>query len=460
MHMPHFTANSTTSQIQTEPLVRSLGLWGMWLLVVNGLVGAGIFGLAGGAARLAGDYSLWVFLGCALLILPILLCFAELASYFNGTGGPVRYVGAAFGAAAGFQAGWLYYLARVVSVAANSVLLVDSIGYFWPEAASMLWRTLILAAVCAGFTLLNIAGAVQSIRTLGWLTLAKFGILLLLIGAGIWQYLLYPGVEGSTTLPATGLVLPLGNADLNHLDLGAAMLLLVYAFVGFESAVVPAGEAKNPKRDIPKALLLGLGMVTLLYILVQWVCMVTVPAIANSTTPLLDVAAVLGGPVGAAMLMFGVICSVGANLLGAMFSTPRISYALARDGSLPAWFGEVHPRFLTPANAIVFFGVLAFLLAAGGSFIYLASATVLIRALLYGLCCCAIPKLRPQHRSRSSFILPGGYVVPLLGLAACGWLLWQVKADAVWLTAALLTVGVLLYVAARWQQRQARNSQS
>lgn len=441
MQMPDLTTN-TASTTETEPLVRSLGLWGMWLLVVNGLVGAGIFGLAGGAARLAGDYSLWVFLGCALLMLPILLCFAELASYFNGTGGPVRYVGTAFGRAAGFQAGWLYYLARVVSVAANSALLVDSIGYFWPAARDPLWRTFILAAVCAGFSCLNVTGALQSIRTLGWLTLAKFGVLLLLIGAGIWHFWQVQPLN----VPTTSI-----NDPLLPLDFGAATLLMVYAFVGFESAVVPAGEAKNPQRDIPKALLLGLGMVTVLYMLVQWVCMVTVPTIASSTTPLLDVAAVLGGPVGAAILMFGVICSVGANLLGAMFSTPRVSYALAREGSLPAWFGRVHPKFLTPANAIVFFGALAFLLAAFGSFIYLASATVLIRALLYAMCCGAIPRLRPRLQSSSSFILPGAYLIPGLGLMACGWLVWQVKLDAVLLTGALLGVGAIFYIAARWR---------
>ncbi len=438
--MSNFSTNITTPAATTEPLVRSMGLWGMWLLVVNGLVGAGIFGLAGGAARLAGDYSLWVFLGCALLILPILLCFAELASYFNGTGGPVRYVGAAFGSAAGFQAGWLYYLARVVSFAANSALLVDSVGYFWPDASNNLWRLLMLMLICAGLTWLNVRGAVQSIKTLGWLTLVKFGVLLLLVGAGLWQY--SPPPAGNTAV------------SFDEIDLGAATLLLVYAFVGFESAVVPAGEAKQPQRDIPRALLLGLLMVTVLYILVQWVSMATVPAISASTTPLLDVAAALGGHVGAAILMVGVICSVGANLLGAMFSTPRISYALAREGSLPSWFGLVHARFLTPANAIIFFGVLAFLLAAFSSFIYLASATVLIRALLYGLCCSAIPKLRPRYRSSATFTLPGGYFIPLLGLLACSWLLWQVKLDALLLTCALLAIGALLYLAARWQQHR------
>jgi amino acid transporter len=364
----------------------------------------------------------------------------------------VRYVGSAFGPIAGFQAGWLYYLARVVSVAANSALLVDSIGYFWAEATHPLWRTFILAAIFSGLTVVNIAGASQSIRTLGWLTFAKFGVLLLLVGVGIGYQLTITDPAATKTISN----LPIISSQSSSLDLGAAVLLMVYAFVGFESAVVPAGEAKNPQRDIPRALLLGLGMVTMLYMLVQWVAMVTVPLIALSTTPLLDVAAALGGPLGAAILMFGVICSVGANLLGAMFSTPRISYALAREGSLPAWFGKVHPTFLTPANAILFFGALAFLLASFGSFVYLASATVLIRALLYALCCGAIPKLRPRFSTDSSFTLPGAYVIPCLGLLSCGWLIWQVKLDAVLLTAILLAIGLLFYGMARQQRRSMR----
>ena len=338
-------------------LPRHLGLFGLWLLVVNGLIGAGIFGLPGGAAKLAGEYSPLIYLFCALLILPILLCMAELASYFRGSGGPVRYGTAAFGPFIGFQAGWLYYIARLVSFAANSVLLVDSIGYFWPAAIAGFNRVMLLAAIIVSLTLINVVGSLRAMRSLALLTVIKFAVLLLLVVAGA-------SLLGTKLLPDFN---PLTVFNSPY-DIGAATLLLIYAFVGFESVVVPAGEAKNPARDMPRALILGLLLVTLLYIGIQLVSVAAVTDIANSSSPLLDVAAALFGPAGAMVLMLGVVASVAANLLGAIFSTPRASFALAEDGSLPRWFGAVQPHFLTPANSIMFFGVLALVLALYGSF--------------------------------------------------------------------------------------------
>ena len=174
------------------------------------------------------------------------------------------------------------------------------------------------------------------------------------------------------------------------IDLGAAILLLIYAYVGFESAVVPAGEARDPKRDMPRGLLLGLLAVALLYVMIQLVSMTAVPGIAASKTPLLDVAAALVGPIGAGLLMLGVAASVAANLVGTTFATPRVSYALALDGSLPAWFGRVHPRFLTPANSILMYGAISFAMALFGSFRWLAASSVVTRLLLYSLTCVAL----------------------------------------------------------------------
>lgn len=420
-----------------EPLPRNLGMWGIWLLVVNGLIGAGIFGLPSGAAELAGAYSPLIYVFCALLILPVLLSFAELASYFRGTGGPIRYASEAFGPFVGFQAGWLFYVARVISFSANSVLLVDSIAYFWSGASGGIGRLAALALICGGLTLINVIGAVQSIRSLASLTVLKFAVLILLVVAGVVLFGqdLLPGADG---LQAT--------METSNIELGAATLLLIYAFVGFESAVVPAGEARNPARDMPRALLLGLGLVTLLYVLIQWVSITAVPDIASSRQPLLDVAAVLLGPVGAVLLMLGVVASVGGNLVGAIFSTPRITYALARDGHLPQWFGAVHPRFLTPANSVIFYGLLSFLLAVFGSFIWLAAATVLSRLLMYMLSIAAIPVLRPRYASDEYFVLPGGYLLPLLGIAASTWLMLQVTMDSVALTGVLVAAGSVLYL--------------
>jgi amino acid transporter len=438
-----------------QALPRKLGFWSLWLLVINGLIGAGIFGLPAGAARLAGDFSLWLYPLCALLILPVLLCFAELASRFAGSGGPARYADAAFGPVFGFQAGWLYYLARLVSVAANSVLLVDSVSYFLPVLQSGSPRLLLLLAVIGSLTLLNVWGVRQAMRWLGMLTLAKIAVIAGFAASGC-ALLLVPAA-------------PLQNIQWQPFwsygsvsDGSAALLLLVYAFVGFESALIPAGEAKNPQRDLPRALLLGLAVVTLLYMAVQAACLLLLPDLGSSKTPLLEATALAAGfwgqeqwrPAATALLMSGIIASVSANLLGAMFSTPRLSHSLATQGQLPAWFGRVHPRFLTPANAIWFFGALVLLLASAGSFFYLAAATVFIRALLYGLCCLALPVLRRQQASELQ--LPLAVAWPWLGLAICVWLASQVNAASVWLTLALLALGLLLSRAAAWRQQNQR----
>jgi amino acid transporter len=402
------------------------------MLVVNGLIGAGIFGLPSGAAALAGEYSILVYAFCALLILPIILCFAELGSYFRGTGGPIRYGTLAFGSFVGFQGGWLYYLARLISFSANTVLLTDSIAYFIDGAGTGTGRIISLAVICVSLSVINVLGSVESIRSMTLFTVIKFAVLILLPLGGFV-------ILGSEVIPSFDSPIPPST------DLGAAALLLIYAFVGFEGAVVPAGEAKRPERDMPLGLLLGLAVVAVLYMVIQLVSQAAVPDLANSKTPLLDVSATLFGPVGAILLMVGVAASVLANLISSMFSATRVTYALSLEKSLPRWFGEVHSRFLTPANSVVFFGVAAFLLAAFGSFTVLAAMTVLSRLFLYGMSCAAIPKLRPQFRGEGRFILKGGYVIPVLGIAACVWLMLQVSERSIWMTAIFVGIGSILY---------------
>jgi len=415
-----------------EKLPRNLGLWGIWMLVVNGLIGAGIFGLPSGAAALAGEYSVLVYAFCALLILPIILCFAELGSYFRGTGGPIRYGTLAFGPFIGFQGGWLYYLARLISFSANTVLLTDSIAYFIEGAGTGTGRIISLAVICIGLSVINVLGSVESIRSMTLFTVIKFAVLILLPLGGFI-------LLGSEVIPSFESPIPPAQ------DLGAAALLLIYAFVGFEGAVVPAGEAKRPERDMPLGLLLGLAVVAVLYMLIQLVSQAAVPDLANSKTPLLDVSASLFGTTGAILLMVGVAASVLANLVSSMFSATRVTYALSLEKSLPRWFGEVHSRYLTPANSVVFFGVAAFLLAAFGSFTVLAAMTVLSRLFLYGMSCAAIPRLRPQFRGEGRFILRGGYSIPILGIAACVWLMLQVSERSIWMTAIFVGIGSLLF---------------
>lgn len=423
---------SSTSETIQEKLPRNLGLWGIWMLVVNGLIGAGIFGLPSGAAALAGEYSILIYAFCALLILPVILCFAELGSYFRGTGGPVRYGTLAFGPFIGFQGGWLYYLARLISFSANTVLLTDSFAYFLPIARESTGRLISIALTCLLLSLINVLGSVESIRTMTVFTIIKFTVLIVLPLGGFI-------LLGADVIPNFDTPIPPFS------DLGSAALLLIYAFVGFEGAVVPAGEAKRPERDMPLGLLLGLGVVVVLYMVIQLVTQASVPNLADSKTPLLDASAALFGKIGAVILMTGVAASVIANLLGSMFSSTRLTYALSLDNSLPSWFGRVHPKYLTPSNSVVFFGISAFLLSALGSFTVLAAMTVLSRLFLFIMSCAAIPLLRSRFAGEGRFILKGGYIIPILGILACLWLMLQVSARSIWMTALFIAIGSGLY---------------
>ena len=411
---------------------------GIWLLAVNGMIGAGIFGVPAGAAALTGIYSPLVFAACGLLLAAIVLCFAEIAGHFRGTGGPILYLQTAFGPFAGFQAGWAYYIARVTAFAANINLLVASIAYFWPAAADGIVRISLLAAVIFGLAWVNVLGVKQAMRSVGFLTVLKFLPLLALIVLGLaW---LEPAAFPVRTAAAPGLI-----------DFGTAALLVIYAFVGWETSLIPGGEVRNPRRDMPRGLFWALGMVTVLYVLVQAVAVAVLPDLAESERALVDVAAVLMGPTGALLLTVGVVVSVGGNVAGTMITGPRLTYSLARQGSFPAWFGRIHPEYRTPARSVIFFAVVCFALAVYGSFIWLAAMSALVRVLLYMACIGAMPRLRHRFAIQAEavgsdhFRVPLGWTIPLLAFLVCGLLLTRVGLDSVLATLAVLAAGSVTY---------------
>lgn len=425
-----------------EQLVRRLGAAGIWLLAVNGMIGAGIFGVPAGAAALTGAYSPLVFAACGVLLAAVVVCFAEIAGHFRGTGGPILYVQTAFGPFAGFQAGWAYYIARITAFAANINLLVASIAYFWPAAADGVVRSVLLAAIVFGLAWVNVLGVKQAMRSVGVLTVLKFLPLLALVVLGLgW---LEPSQLSSRSNGAPGLV-----------DFGTAALLVIYAFVGWESALIPGGEVRDPRRDMPRALFWALGLVTLLYVLVQAVAVAVLPDLAESERALVDVAAVLIGPGGALLLTIGVVVSVGGNVAGTMITGPRLTYSLARQGSFPAWFGRIHPEYRTPARSILVFAVVCFALAVYGSFVWLAAMSALVRVLIYMACIGAMPRLRQRFSAQAKavgsdhFRVPLGWTIPILAFLVCGLLLTRVGLDSVLATVFVLVVGSLIY----WQVR-------
>jgi amino acid transporter len=236
--------------------------------------------------------------------------------------------------------------------------------------------------------------------------------------------------------------------------LGRVVLLVFYAFVGFESGLVPAGEARDPRRDMPRALLWAIGVVSVLYFGLQAVTLAALPNLPEAKRPLVEASGALFGPAGAAVMMAGIAASVGGNLAGSLFSTPRITYALALDGSLPGGFAAVSTRFGTPAVSITVFGTVAFLLAAGGSFVWLAGLSVVARVLIYLGCIAALPGLR-RHAGGGTGVmrLPGGLLIPLLAALTCVALLTQVRLSDYRATAAMLGVGSVLYALTRRARR-------
>lgn len=441
--LPDFSGTARSQALNSdripadEGLLRQLSLAGLWLLIINGMIGAGIFGLPAELARLAGAGSVWVFILCALMIAPIMLCFAQMSSYFRGTGGPILYAASAFGPLAGFQVGWLYYISRVLSFAANLNLLITSLGYFWPGLMAPSLRVATAFVLCALMTLVNVLGARGAVRALGLLTTLKFLPLIAIVAVGL------ASVDVAALLPHAG-----NAVDVN--DLGGAVFLVIYAYVGFEGGVVPAGEARNPQRDLPRALLLALAVCALVYALIQAVSLSSLPGLAASKRPLVDVAAAQMGDAGAFFMLLAIIASVGGNLLGAMFSTPRLTYRMALDGYLPSILARVHPRYCTPAASIILYGAASFGFAISGGFVWLASLSLLARIVLYAVCAGAMPRLRRAYGATPGAMnLPGGTLWTVLALLVCAVLLYQVTLQSLLVTGACVVAGLLLFLVAR-----------
>ncbi|MDX1626137.1 MAG: APC family permease, partial [Wenzhouxiangellaceae bacterium] len=396
---------------------RSVGTLGIALLALNGMIGAGIFGVPAGAAALAGPWSPLVFVACGLLLAAVMLCFAEIASRFDRTGGPILYVQTAFGDFAGFQTGWAFYIARATAFAANLNLLLASLAWLWPPADDGAVRIALLALLMGALAWVNVLGIDRAVRALGVLTALKLVPLVALVVAGL-AWLAPAGAELARTPPP-----PLR-------DFGLAALLVVYAFVGWESAVVPAGETRNPQRSIPVALFAALACATLLYVAVQAVAVAVLPGLADSERALVDVGRALMGVPGALLLTAGVVVSVAGNVAGTMISAPRLTYAMARERWLPGGFDRLHPVHGTPHVSIVVFAVLTFALAAVGSFLWLAAMSAMVRVLIYMGCIAAMPRLR-RETGPAGLRLPGGWTIPLIAFSASLLLLIQVDRDAV-----------------------------
>ncbi len=406
-------------------LLRAVSRWQIVGLVLNDVIGSGVYLLPAGAAALLGGASVGAVVLAGAAVLLVVLCFAEAATHFDEPGSAYLYARAAFGGLVGFEVGWMSWLARVASVASLAVAFAQALGYLWPAARGGWERQSAIVVPVLALTLLNVIGIRSGVRTAVLLTIAKVVPLVVFVTAGTVAVLRAQGGGPlAAALPeaaraiAGGAGAAAGGPGWHRL--GAAALLLLYAYAGFENTAAAAGEFKNPRRDVPFALLTQIGIVTLLYAWVQWVALKTLPGLATSATPLADAARLFLGGWGGWLLTIGGTLSILGTNGNTVLAGPRYLFALARGGFGPRWLGVVHPRFRTPAAAVVTQTVIALPLALSGSFVGLAALSVVARLGSYLGTAAAVPMLRRKLPARpGAFRLPGGPAIPIAAALLC-----------------------------------------
>jgi basic amino acid/polyamine antiporter, APA family len=406
-------------------LPRRIGIWGALLLAFNGAIGASIFALPATLAADFGTSAPWLFPLVGIASLLIAIPFSRSVAAFPESGGPATY-GRVFGKLAGFELGWIYYVARATAFAANLNVLISYLARWWTGVEGGAVRIGAMLAAVAIFAAINIFSVRGAMRVLGGLTVLKTLPLILAALAAL-------AIAGA---PVPGPLPPLSEVE-------AGVLLVFYAFVGFENATVTAGETQNPERTLPRALLGTIATVAFLYFLVQLAFVALFPEGLDSgaDAPLLALGERLIGPAGALIIGVTAIFSLAGNLHGNMAATPRVTFAMAERGELPAWLARIHHGFDTPAASILFFAALVAALAVSGSFVWLAVVSTLARMIVYAVTIVALPR-SPKRPAR----LTGSYwSLSALGLLICVLVAAQADAKA-WLTLGVLAgAGLLLY---------------
>jgi amino acid transporter len=390
----------------TPGLVRSIGRWSLAALVLNGIIGSAVFALPGTVAARLGWLSLVGWLVALIVAVAIVLCFAEVSSRFREAGGIYLYAQAAFGRFVGLQMAWMAFLVRVLSAAVQINLLNVYLAEFWPPAATRGGSLLVSTVLVGVLAVINIRGVATGAGTSNVFAVAKLLPLLIFSALGVlWVF------AGKTVAAPVPTVTSVGGWL-------QVLLLLMFAFGGFEAALLPLGEAKNPRRDAPFALLFGLGAVTIVYVLVQVTVLATLPDPGGSERPLAASARVLFGPAGAAFMTVAALTSVYGWLAGGMLNVPRLTMAMADRGDLPSLFGRIHPTFRTPWVSILVFALLVWLLSMQGDLLQNISLATVSRMFTYGLVCAALPVFRRWDARQPGRAAPALFQIPLGGLSA------------------------------------------
>jgi APA family basic amino acid/polyamine antiporter len=416
----------------TEKLVRAVGFWGLVAMCINAVVGSGVFLLPTESYKLLGPFSLWAPLIFALPVFILVLCFAEAASHFSEPGGAYLYAKTAFGDFIGFETGWMNWLARVTSLAALSNGFVVSLARIFPSLGTASARIAVILISIGILTAIHYLGVKYGAASIYVFTLGKLIPLVgfIVVALIAWRHNPFPA---SMHLPGAGT------------DWSGAALFMLFAYAGFENMGVPAGEFRNPRKELPRALLVGTLAIAAIYVLAQLGAMSALPDLSKTATPIADAAAVLIGSVGAIIVTLGALLSMAGTNSGTVLEGSRMLYAISLGRQRLRAISYVHPRFRTPTVAILIHVLFAAVLACAGSFAKLAMLSAVARLTTYLFTCAAVPFLRKLNEG---FRTPG-LIVPILGTLISLVLFFTMNRFNFLAAAIAIIVGALIYLVSR-----------
>ena len=428
-------ADQSTPQAEQQ-LIRAIGVPGLTANIINTTIGAGIFVLPALVAKGLGPAAPLAFVCCAIAMIVFVTCFAVAGSRVSLTGGLYAYVEVAFGPFVGFLAGMLYCITAISAVAGVVNVLVDSVAGLAPLLGNPVARIVMMIAIYGSLVAINVRGVRAGSGAVSIVTVAKLLPILLFVCVGMFflqpANLAWPAWPGSQAL-------------------GESVVVLMFAFVGIEVALIPSGEVRDSARTVPRAAYLALVITTVLYILIQCVAQGTLGSqLADySTAPLAESASRFMGDLGRTILLVGATISAFGFVTSDILSSPRLLFAFARDGALPAWFAHVHPRYRSPDVAIITYAVLAFALSISGTFAQLAVLANVAVLLMYLLCfaACWVLIFRNVRSDGPPFMFPGITILPAIAIGIAIWILAHATAREFIVTGVVLAIATIFYFA-------------